>query len=35
MDLFYTYIPKEILPKEYGGNEECLMTLNGKYMKKM
>lgn len=30
MDTFYEMIPKEILPKDYGGQERSLDELRGK-----
>ena len=27
---FYEYVPKELLPREYGGNEKSIIELHGK-----
>ena len=31
LDTFYEFIPKDILPEEYGGKERSLQTLSGGY----
>ena len=31
IDTFYEYVPKESLPREYGGNEKTLTELHGKF----
>ena len=30
VDTLYDYVPKEILPKEYGGNEKTISEMHGK-----
>lgn len=34
METFYEKFPKEILPKEYGGNEGSALTLHGEHNEK-
>lgn len=35
VETFYDYMPKEILPKEYGGNEKTLIDLHSKFFFKL
>lgn len=35
MEVFYKQIPKECLPKEYGGDLECVRDLHDKTVQKL